>query len=113
MKPGEIYLADVESGKHPAVILSREELNRGNWVVAVLITSAQFEVRRSLPNCVALRAGGFGLVKNRVVQAEAITFLSIADLDLDTGLIGILDDLRMRDVIRAVGNMMGSECEPE
>ncbi len=39
IQPGEIYLADTEAGKRPALIVSREELNRGHWVVAVLITS--------------------------------------------------------------------------
>ena len=37
---GEIYLADFdEMEPHPVVVVSREELNRGNWVAAVLITS--------------------------------------------------------------------------
>ena len=40
LQPGEIYLADTTAGKRPAVIVSREELNRGRWVVAVLVTSA-------------------------------------------------------------------------
>ena len=40
IRPGEIYLADFEEMEpHPIVIVSREELNRGNWVAAVLITS--------------------------------------------------------------------------
>jgi mRNA-degrading endonuclease toxin of MazEF toxin-antitoxin module len=113
MRAGEIYLADTEHGPRPAVIVSREELNRGNWVVAVLITSAQFAVRSALPHCVPFRTGEFGLVKDCVAQAEAITYLAVADLDLDTGVIGVLDEVRMRDLIRAVGNMMGSDCEPE
>ena len=40
IRPGEIYLADSEEMEpHPIVVLTREELNRGNWVAAVLITS--------------------------------------------------------------------------
>jgi mRNA-degrading endonuclease toxin of MazEF toxin-antitoxin module len=64
LKPGEISLVDTETGKRPAVILSREEPNRGNWVVALLITSANFAVRSALPHCVPFRAGEFGLVKD-------------------------------------------------
>jgi mRNA-degrading endonuclease toxin of MazEF toxin-antitoxin module len=112
LKPGEIYLADTEAGKRPAVIISREGLNRGNWVVAVLITSAHFAARSALPHCVPFRAGEFGLVKDCVAQAEAITYLAVADIDHDTGVIGVLDDMRMRDLIKAVGNMMDSDCEP-
>lgn len=116
LRPGEIYLADTAAGKRPAVIVSREELNRGRWVVAVLITSAHFATRSVLPHCVPLRVGEFGLTKDCVAQAETITYLEASDLDLDldldAGTLGVLDELRMRDLIRAVGNMMGSDCEP-
>ena len=111
--PGEIYLADTEAGKRPAVVVSREELNRGRWVVATLVTSAHFAVRSTLPHCVSFRAGEFGLTKDCVAQAETITFLAVSDLDIDAGVLGVLDALRMRELIRAVGHMMGSDCEPE
>ena len=113
IRPGEIYLADADDGKRPAVIISREELNRGRWVVAVLITSANFAVRSTLPHCVPFRDGEFGLTKDCVAQAEAIAFLAVSDLDTDVGPIGALDAARMRDLIRAIGNMMDSDCEPE
>ncbi len=32
--------------------------------------------------------------------------------DLDAGSLGVPDESRMRDLIRAVGNMMASDCEP-
>jgi len=113
IRPGEIYLADTEAGKRPAVIVSREELNLGRWVVALLITSAQFAVRSTLPHCVSFRAGEFGLVKDCVAQSETITYLAVSDLDLDSGWLGVLDEARLRDLIRAIGNMMSSDCEPE
>ena len=44
--PGEIDLADFEEMEpHPIVVVSREDLNRSNWVAAVLITSKWFEER--------------------------------------------------------------------
>lgn len=113
IRPGEIYLAETEAGKRPAVIVSREELNRGRWVVAILVTSAHFAIRSSLPHCVPFRAGEFGLTKDCATQAETVTYLGISDLDLDAGVLGTLDDSRHRELIRAVGNMMGSDCEPE
>lgn len=113
IKPGEIYLAETEAGKRPAIIVSREELNRGRWVVAAMITSAHFAVRSTLPHCVPFRAGEYGLTKNCVAQAETITYLSISDLDIEAGILGVLDEVRMRDLIKAIGKMMGSECEPE
>ena len=81
--------------------------------MAVLLTSAHFNVRSTLPHCVAFHAGEFGLTKDCVAQAETITYLSVSDLDLDAGVLGVLDERRLRDLIRAVGNMMASDCEPE
>ena len=61
IRPGEIFLADFEGMEpHPVVVVSWEELNRDNWVVAVLITSQRFEERSQQPNCVPFRAGEFG-----------------------------------------------------
>jgi mRNA-degrading endonuclease toxin of MazEF toxin-antitoxin module len=112
IQPGEIYLADTDAGTRPVVIVSREELNRGNWVVGVLITSAQFSLRSTLPHCVPLRAGEFGVVKDCVAQAETISYIAVTDLDLDAGVIGVLDAGRMRALIKAVGHVLSSECEP-
>lgn len=113
IRPGEIYQADTDAGKRPVVIVSREELNQGRWVAVVLMTSAQFALRSTLPHCVPIRAGEFGLTKDCVAQAETITYLAISDLDIGDGPLGLLDAQRMRELIRAVGNMMGSDCEPE
>ena len=112
IRPGEVYMADTEAGRRPAVIVSRDELNRGRWVVAVLITSAHFTTRSTLPHCISFRAREFGLTKDCVAQAETITYIAVSDLDLDAGPIGVLDDLRMRDLIKAIGNMLGSDSEP-
>ena len=58
IRPGEIYLADFEEMEpHPVVVVSREELNRGNWVAAVLVTSKRFKERLKQPHCVPFRAG--------------------------------------------------------
>ncbi len=43
IEPGEVHLAGVPPGQqHWVVIVSREELNWGNYVVAALITSPKF-----------------------------------------------------------------------
>src|SRR5947209_7035402 len=98
--PGEIYLAETDAGKRPAVIVSRGELNRGRWVVAILVTSAHFATRAGLPHCVPFRAGEFGLTKDCVAQAETVTYLAISDLDHDAGILGTLDESRFRELIR-------------
>jgi mRNA-degrading endonuclease toxin of MazEF toxin-antitoxin module len=72
IQPGEIYEADVPPGqRHRVVVVSREELNRGNYVVAALITSKKFAVRSVLPNCVPLKAGQFTMTQDSVVQGRA------------------------------------------
>jgi mRNA-degrading endonuclease toxin of MazEF toxin-antitoxin module len=112
IKPGEIYLADTDAGIRPVVIASREELNRGNWVVAILITSTRFALRSTLPHCVPFHAGEFGLDKDCVAQAETISYIALSDLHLDAGPLGTLDEPRMRELIKAIGNVMASDCEP-
>jgi mRNA-degrading endonuclease toxin of MazEF toxin-antitoxin module len=110
IRPGEIYLADFEEMEsHPVVVVSREELNRGNWVAAVLITSQRFEERSKQPHCVPFRAGEFGLSKDCVAQGESL--FSIRRKELGEHL-GSLDEERWRDLVKALGNMMGSDCEP-
>ena len=68
IEQGEIYLyTDPSIPPHPVVVVSREELNRGDRVVAAIITSAKFAVRSTFANCVVLKAGQFGMTKNCVV----------------------------------------------
>ena len=70
---GQIYLySDPNIPPHPIVVISREELNRGDRVVAGVITSAKFGIRSKLSNCVVVNAGQFGLAKDCVVQGESL-----------------------------------------
>jgi mRNA-degrading endonuclease toxin of MazEF toxin-antitoxin module len=94
------------------VIVSREELNRGKYVVAALITSAQFAVRSKLAKGVPLQAGQFGMTKDCVIQGETAGPLRVARMDVVSGPVAKLDDITFRDVIRAVGYVMDSDCEP-
>ncbi len=112
IQPGEIYFARGEiGGRRPVIVISREPLNRGRYVVVVGLTTQEVSRRRHLPNCVAFRAGEFGLTRACVAQAEAIT--SLPNNLLDDHPIGRLDDLTLRSVIKAVGQMMDADCEPE
>jgi mRNA-degrading endonuclease toxin of MazEF toxin-antitoxin module len=113
IRPGEIYMADLDAaGLHPVLVLSREELNRGHTVVAVLITSAKFDVRSKLANCVPFKAGQFGLTKDCVAQCEFMLAVEVGQIDLDAGPIGELDETALRDVIRASGYVIEADCEP-
>src|SRR5437763_1708782 len=99
MKPGEIYLADLyEAGVRPILVISRESLNRGAYVVAVPLTSTHFDRRSRLPNSVPFRSGQFGLTKNCVAQCEAILTVEQSQIDGSRGPVGALDEPAMRDV---------------
>ena len=111
MLPGEIYMADLgDATPHPVIVVSKEDLNRGDRVVAVLCTSQKFAVRATLPHCVPFRAGQFGFTKDWVAQCENI-FLVAKD-SMDPNRLGALDDVALRDIIKAIGNVIDSDCEP-
>jgi mRNA-degrading endonuclease toxin of MazEF toxin-antitoxin module len=111
MNPGEIYMADLgEAAPHPVIIVSREELNRGDRVVVVLCTSQKFAVRSTLPHCVPFQAGEFGFTKDCVAQCKNI-FL-VDENALDASPFGSLSDIALRDVVKAIGHVLDSDCEP-
>jgi mRNA-degrading endonuclease toxin of MazEF toxin-antitoxin module len=92
------------------IVVSREELNRGDKVVVVLCTSQKFASRSTLPNCVPFQAGQFGFTKDCVAQCENIFI--VAKDSLDPNPIGVLDDMAIRDVVKAIGHVIDSDCEP-
>ncbi len=109
--PGEIYNVNLgPSGEHRFVVLSREELNRGNQIITAMITSASYAVRSKLPNCVSLQAGEFGMTQDCVIQCENVVALSTDELR--GKLIDELDATTMREVIKALGHVFDAECEP-
>jgi mRNA-degrading endonuclease toxin of MazEF toxin-antitoxin module len=113
ISPGEIYVADfAEAGPHPVIVVSREELNRGHYALVVVCTSARFAVRSGLPNCVPFQAGQFGFTAECVAQCENVLSIDKVQLDLDAGPIGVLDEKAMRAVIKAIGYVIESDCEP-
>jgi mRNA-degrading endonuclease toxin of MazEF toxin-antitoxin module len=113
IEPGEIYIADfAEAGPHPVIVVSREELNRGHYAMVVVCTSARFATRSKLPNCVPFQAGQFGFTTDCVAQCENILPTDKMQLDLDAGSVGMMDAVALRDVIKAIGYVISSECEP-
>lgn len=112
--PGELYWASIESEeRRPIIIISRQEFNLGNYVVAIPLTSTNLDKRWSLPNCVSFKAGAFGLPKDCVAQCEAITVVEKYFIDLNTGPIGVLNGEKWRSLLHAVGYVICAVCEPE
>src|SRR5438105_13878224 len=96
------------AGPHPVIVVSREDLNRGNYALVVVCTSARFAARSKLSNCVPFRAGEFGFTADCVAQCENVLSIDKAQLDLAAGPIGVLDDIALRSVINAIGYVMES-----
>jgi mRNA-degrading endonuclease toxin of MazEF toxin-antitoxin module len=112
MKPGEIYWVDLATGRRPGIVVSRESLNQGNYVVMVLCSTQRFAIRSNLPNCVPFQAGQFGMPSDCVAQCEAIYGLEKGEIDIASGPIGRLDTVRLRAVVKAIGDVIDSDCEP-
>ncbi len=78
----------------------------------VVCTSARFSLRSRLPSCVPFQAGQFGFSVDCVAQCENILSIDKKQIDLETGPIGVLDEARLRNVVKAIGYVIDSDCEP-
>ena len=113
IQPGEVYMADFgPAGPHTVIVVSREELNRGRYALAVVCTSARFAVRSKLSNCVPFQAGDFGFTADCVAQCENILSIDQAQLDLAGGPMGTFDEGALQKVIKSIGYVIKSDCKP-
>lgn len=113
MRQGQVYWWIADDGKRrPAVVVSREELNTGDYVSVVPFTTRDISVRARFPNCVLFRAGQCGLPRECVAQAEAIQYVLKDELDVEAGPIGILPPEMMRALVMALGHVLDAACEP-
>jgi hypothetical protein len=61
---------------------------------------------------VPFQAGQFGFTADSEAQCENMLSIQITQLDLQIGPVGRLDPVALRDVIKAVGHVIDSDCEP-
>jgi mRNA-degrading endonuclease toxin of MazEF toxin-antitoxin module len=80
--------------------------------LVVVCTSARFSIRQRLPHYVPFRAGQFGFTVDCVAQCANMLSIDKNQLDLAAGPVGKLDDLVLRDLIKAIGHVLDSDCEP-
>ena len=74
-------------------------------------TSSRFAVRSKLANCVPFRTGEFGFTADCVAQCENMLSIEQTQLDLAPGPRGILDEATLGKVVKAIGYVIGSDCE--
>jgi mRNA-degrading endonuclease toxin of MazEF toxin-antitoxin module len=66
-----------------------------------------------MASCVPFHAGQFGFTADCVAQCENILSIDKRQLDrAGAGRIGMLDEMAWREVVKAIGNVVGSDCEP-
>jgi mRNA-degrading endonuclease toxin of MazEF toxin-antitoxin module len=65
-----------------------------------------------LPNCVLFQVGQLGFATDCVAQCENILSIEKSGIDLMSGPIGVLDASKFREIIKAIGYVMDSDCEP-
>jgi mRNA-degrading endonuclease toxin of MazEF toxin-antitoxin module len=77
----------------------------------VPFTSAKFDGRKDLPNCVPFLQGQFGFTANCVAQAEQISKIPTHALVTEQPAFTINEDA-MRRIVRAIGDVIRCRCEP-
>jgi len=72
-RQGEVWLVNfIEGWERPAIVVSRNELNRGTLVLVVPCTSQEARERASFPNHVLIPSGLGGLTRDSVAQAQLV-----------------------------------------
>lgn len=113
MTPGDIYLTRDAAGKaRPVIVVSKSKFNRGDYYLGVPLTTARLHLRRSLPNCVLLGKGAFGLWKECVAQADGLSLFRRTDLIRKNPHIGTVSGAKLEELIGAVGYVIGADCRP-
>ena len=103
----DVFYAPFGEGKpRPVVVVSRDDLNRGDYVVVVPFTTQKLDNRGGLQSCVLFRAGESGLARDCVAKTDEITFVSITELDWKRGRVGRVLAPRMNEIVRAIRYMI-------
>ncbi len=100
----EIYRLkkDPVGKKRPVLVVSRNELNGGHYLLAIPFYSAQTAEKSRHPTAIPFAQGEFGLEKDCVAKADEVTQYRMSDLTLAEGPLGTVDPARMAAVDKAI-----------
>jgi len=102
---------DYDPKRRRVVIVSRETLNRGHYVVVVPIYSVKDEVDRRAPNNCPLLASKYECIdRESFIAAEEIHFVRQQDIDGSTGPLDRLSDDDWGRLVTAIGYMIDADC---
>lgn len=112
---GEIYRLQSDSvGKpRPVLIVSRNELNSGIYLLAIAFYGEQLDKRAKLPQWVMFQQGEFNLTKDCAANASSITQFKMRDLRLAEGPVGEVSHERMAEIDRALAYSLRLNLAPE
>lgn len=97
---GEVWWTYFEEGwERPAVVISRDELNRGRLLLVVPCTSSRVDERVAYRNHVLLPAGTAGLTRDSAAQVHLI---QPVETSLLQHRLGALDAERLREILLAI-----------
>ncbi len=86
----------------PIVVVSRDDLNRGECVLAVPFYSQQLEKRKKFGFCAFFNSGEGGLLSDCVAKGDEITLLDKDEIDFPRGILGTFTAPQMVRVVNAV-----------
>ena len=105
IRQGEVWRVNFyEGGERPAIVVSRNEMNRGSLVLAVPTTSSRVPERRKLPNHVFLAQGTAGLRADSVAQTHLMQPVERGALMEP---LGTLERPRLQEVLPALAWTVG------
>ena len=100
---GEIYWLPFGTGKkRPVIVISRDTLNSGHFVVVVPCTRVKVEERKHREDYVFVPARTGGLREDSVVAANEITRISKTEINWQDDKIGRLPAPNLQEVVRAI-----------
>ena len=92
--------------ERPIVVISRDELNRGDRILAVPFYSQQLEKRAKQKWCALFKAGEGGLKKDCVAKGDEIQLIDPAEILWARGKLGRFNAEQMARVTLAVRHAM-------
>ena len=102
----DIYSLPFGQGKERrVVVVSRDTLNGGDYVVVVPFTTQKLDERKKLPSCVFVPggiAGPHGVTKDCIAKADEISRILKNEIDWTQGKKGRLPTEYMEQIIKAI-----------
>lgn len=101
---GEVYRLkhDAVGKPRPFVVVSRNELNRGNTVIGIPFSSNNLAKKRQQPSCAFFAQGEGGLTADCVAMTSEIATVFLSNIQFSAGPLGTFDDAQMERLFEAL-----------